>query len=88
MKYYKIVREDGSVGGKGMTADGAVLLAGQEELAKAEYDALELPYHPSAPPEPEEPELTVEQQLILTQLQQQEVLDALIIAQLGGEKDV
>lgn len=89
MKYYKIVREDGSVGGKGMTADGAALLAGQVELAKAEYDALALPYHTSAPPEPPEgPVLTVEQQLMLTQLQQQEVLDALIIAQLGGEEDV
>ncbi len=87
MKYYKIVREDGTVGGKGMTADGAALLAGQVELTKAEYDALELSY--SAPPEPPEgPVLTVEQQLMLTQLQQQEVLDALIIAQLGGEEDV
>ncbi len=85
MKYYKIVKEDGTVGGKGMTADGTALLAGQVELAKAEYDALELPY---SAPEPEEPALTVEQQLILTQLQQQEVLDALIIAQLGGEDNV
>lgn len=79
MKYYKIVREDGSVGGKGMTADGAVLLAGQEELAKAEYDALELPYHTSAPPEPEEPEPTTEEQMEEIRQKQQELQETLDI---------
>lgn len=87
MIYYKTINENGAVGSKGITCDGVALGAGQIEITAEEYAALVLA--PNAVPEPEkEAELTVEEQLVLTQLQQQETIDALVALQLGGEENV
>lgn len=87
MIYYKTINENGVVGAKGITCDGATLCAGQIEITAEEYAALVLA--PNAAPQPEEePPLTATEQLVLTQLQQQETIDALVALQLGGEENV
>lgn len=87
MIYYKMLGENGDVNAKGTTCDGVTLCAGQIEITAAEYDALVLA--PNAIAEPAaETELTVTEQLVLTQLQQQETIDALVALQLGGEENV
>lgn len=86
MIFYKILDDEGNVCAKGSTCDGVELLSGQEEITKEEYDSIEFPQNEIQ--EPSEEPLTVEQQLILTQLQQQQTIDALIVAQLGGVENV
>lgn len=87
MIYYKTINENGIVGEKGITCDGVKLCAGQIEITAEEYAALVLAPNASPQPEEESP-LTAVEQLVLTQLQQQETIDALVALQLGGEENV